>query len=295
LKVSLHVGPHRTGTTYIQYAAFGNRAYLAGEGILFINQPAQSNRIPEALNRYRADIALAEFDRLAESCKGELGAAHPAPAMLYSSETFFAADARRPTEYQRSFSQFVAALQKRGHDVELVFVERNIEDLLTSNALLQASLGNLKFVTPDTAPYLDYLQGFTWKKSFYFDHFKVVHLSFDHLAAQGDLFANFMKLAFRLDLPGLKPIDPALDARNSASDAQIAKGLVMAPLINWLEQFGSVSRFELFNASQPLQTQVSGESWQAIVANIPLLRDCVRGTAGRAIEMFVESREAQRA
>ena len=178
------------------------------------------------------------------------------------------------------------------NEVELVFVERRMEDVLTSNALLQAALGNLKFVTPDPAPYLAYLEGFTWKKSFYFSNFKVAHLDFAHIAGGGDLFANFIKLAYGLDLPELRPIAAGIDARNASSDEQIARGLVMAPLINWLEQFGSVSRFELFNAHQPVKTQVEGASWDAVVANVPLLRDCVRSTARRAIEMFVATPQA---
>jgi hypothetical protein len=282
LKLSLHVGPHRTGTTFIQYAAHANRDYLAAQGIRFINEPAQANGIAAALNNFRPDVALATFDRLLQAAP----VARDAATVLHSSETFFAADASKPAEYERAFMQFAAALGKRGYEIELVFVERDMEDLLTSNALLQASLGNLKFVTPDVSPYIEYLHGFTWQKRFYFDNFKVLHLDFGLLVARGDLFANFMKLAYGLDLPALEPIDPALDARNSASDAQIAKGLVNAPLINWLEQFGSVSRFELFNAAQPLQPQVRGEAFESVVANVPLLRDCVRGMAGRAIQAF---------
>ncbi len=295
MKVSLHLGPHRTATTYIQYAAYQNRAYLADKGIHFINRPAQSNEIPEALIALRPDVALAEFDRLIETSKKEFDAADPAASILYSSEMFFGAELRHAAEFQRGFAQFVANLEGRGHQVELIFVERNLEDVLTSNALLQASLGNLWFVSPVPWPYINYLKVFTWAKSFYFDRFKVVHLGFDHLTGGGDLFANFMKLAYGLDLPQLRPIDPALDARNSPTDAQIARGLVMAPLINWLEQFGSLSRFEMFNASSPLAPPVSGEAWDAIVANVPLLRDFVRSMARKAIEAYPQEAAAAQA
>jgi hypothetical protein len=232
------------------------------------------------------------FDELVQGATDEEGSGNRAPSVLYSSETFFAAEPRRKAQYEKCFTQFVSALQKRGHDVELVFVERDMEDVLTSNALLQASLGNLKFVTTDPSPYLHYIEGFTWKKSFYFANFPVAHLDFARLVASGDLFGNFVKLACGVDLAWFDPIDPAIDARNSTSDAQIAKGIVMAPMINWLEQFGSLSRFDLFNASQPFNPQLQGATWDALMGNIPLLRDCVRVTARRAIEMFVGLHEA---
>jgi hypothetical protein len=286
VKVSLHVGPHRTATTYIQYAAFQNRAYLAGRGIQFINMPAQSTGVAHALNELRPDIALAEFDRLSGACSEEFAGMHPAPSMLYSSEVLFEAELHRAAEYKRAFAKFVSALEARGHAVELVFVERDLEDILTSNALLQVSLGNLAFVTRELRPHLDFLTDYTWKKLFYFDHFKVVHLSYGHLAGGGDLFANFMKLAFGLDLPELSPIDPAIDARNATSDAQIAKGMVLAPVINWLEEFGSLSRFELFNASFPVEPPMSAASKDAMAANASLLRDVVRAAARKALEMF---------
>lgn len=288
LKLRLHVGPHRTATTSIQYAAHRNRALLARHGVLFLNEPAQSTRMPAALNSLRDDLALEEFQRLLDARVAELGGLHPAPSLLFSSETLFAAPQERAAEYEACFTRFLAALGKRGHEVDLVFVERNLEDMLTSNALLQASIGNLKFVTPEPQPYLHYLHGYAWKKAFYFRTCPVAHLDFAVLTRTADVFANFMELAYGLELEGLQPIDPAIDARNTQSDAQIATGLVMAPMINWLEQFGSLPRFDLFNGSVPLVPPVTGPAWDAIVGNVPLLRDCVRANSRRAIEMFVQ-------
>ena len=289
MKLRLHVGPHRTATTYIQYLAHQNRALLARHGVLFLNEPAQSTAMPDALNRLRPDLAIAEFQRLLDARLRELAGAHPDPSLLFSAETFFAAPQEKRAQYEDAFGRFLAVLGERGHEVELIFVERDLEDMLTSNALLQASIGNLGFVTPDTLPYLHFLDGYAWRKAFFFRSCPVLHLDFAHLARESDLFANFMKLAYGLELAGVEPLDPGIDARNTHSDTQIAKGLVLAPVINWLEQFGSLSRFDLFNGSAPLAPPVSGAAWDAMVGSMPLLRDSVRDTARRAIDQFAQA------
>ncbi|APV50832.1 hypothetical protein BWI17_14730 [Betaproteobacteria bacterium GR16-43] len=280
------MGPHRTGTTYIQYAAHRNRALLAKHGIQFINDPAQADEMARALVRLDPQAALALFDRLVASAKAAFPVPVPEVATLYSSETLCVVPRELRNEYERGFAAFIAGLEERGYTVELIFVERDLEDTLTSNALLQTSIGNLEFVSPDPLPFVHYLRGYSAQKMFFFERFKVVHLDFAHLASGGDLFANFLKLAYGVTVAGLEPIDTKIDAHNSTSDEQLARGLVMAPVINWLEQFGSVSRFDLFNASQPFAPPIPEATWAEVADEIPLLRDCMRVTARRALELF---------
>ncbi|HST01757.1 MAG TPA: hypothetical protein VLJ84_08860 [Usitatibacter sp.] len=288
MKVRLHVGPHRTGTTYIQYAAFANREELARAGVLFINKPAQSVGIPRGLIALSPERALKEFDKLLEEARAEVPGAAAAQAALYSSEVFFEADPKQRPHYEVAYAKFLEGLAERGHDVEIVFVERDLEDLLTSNALLQTSLGNLRYVSVSPAAFLEYVEAYAWLKSLYFASRPTLHLDFKALTASGDLFENFMKMACGAELANSRPIDPAVDARNSLTDRQVARGLVMAPLVNWLELFGSVPRFDLFNAAQPVKPPVSEALLEEVVANVPMLRDCLRATARTAIETFVK-------
>lgn len=290
MRLRLHVGPHRTGAGYLQEAAHRNRERLARAGVLFLNEPARHSRVAEALEGLRADIALQQIEKLAAQRREELGSAHPQPSLLYVSDRFFDAQDER-AKYEHAFRQLAAALAQRGYEVELVFVERDIEEVLTANALHQASVGNLQFVTPETAPYLRYLEAYAWKKAFFFAGCKVVHLDHGHLTRSGEMLANYLKLAYGLEVPGLELPD-GVDALDLQDDAQIARGLVMAPMINWLEQFGSLPRAQLLDAPAPLQPHVSGESWNAVVANVSLLRDCVRGTSRRALDLFMQARAA---
>ncbi|HEX4332706.1 MAG TPA: hypothetical protein VH040_11245 [Usitatibacter sp.] len=288
MKLRLHVGPHRTGTTYVQCAALANREALAGAGLLFLNSPAQSVAVPRALVALESDRALAAFDKLVEKARAEVRGADRANAMLYSSEVFFEADPKQRPQYEAAYARFLDGLARRGYEVEIVFVERDLEDLLTSNALLQTSLGNLRYVSVSPTTFMEYVETFAWLKSLYFASRPVLHLDFKALTAAGDLFANFLRLSSGIELANPSPIDPAIDARNSLTDRQVARGLVMAPLVNWLELFGSVPRFELFNAAQPVKPPVSEALLEEVVAGVPMLRDCLRATARSAIETFVK-------
>ena len=288
MKVRLHVGPHRTGTTYVQYAAFANREALAEAGILFINNPAQSVAIPRALIALAPDRALREFDKLLSQAQAEVSRASSAHTALYSSEVFFEADPKQRAAYEADYAKFLAGLAERGHEVDLVFVERDLEDLLTSNALLQTSLGNLRYVSASPMAFLEYVETYAWLKSMYLGSRPTLHLDFPSLTAAGDLFDNFMRTACGVSLASPTPIDPAIDARNSLTDRQVARGLLLAPLVNWLELFGSVPRFELFNAVQPMKPPVSEALLDEVVANMPMLRDTFRAVARNAIDTFVK-------
>jgi hypothetical protein len=294
MRVRIHVGPHRTGTTYIQYAAFANREALAAAGLLYVNNPAQSIGIPRQLLALAPDRALAEFDRLVDEARSSVRGGDAASTLFYSSEVFFEADPKQKPAYEAAFDRFLEGLAKRGHEVDFVFVERVLEDLLTSNALLQTSLGNLRYVSVSPMAFLDYIEAYAWLKSLYFSRRAVLHLDFAHLTAGGDLFENFLKFSSGIELPSVAAIDPAIDARNSITDQQVARGLIMAPMVNWLELFGSVSRFELFNAVQPVKPPVSDALFEEVVASIPMLRDCLRATARGAIETFVKRNEPPR-
>ncbi|HEX4781516.1 MAG TPA: hypothetical protein VH301_12225 [Usitatibacter sp.] len=288
MKVRLHVGPHRTGTTYIQYAAFANREALAEAGVLFINKPAQCVGIPRALIALDAEGALGMFDQLLAEARSEIAGAAKAQAVLYSSEVFFEADPRQRPQYEAAYAKFLEGLGKRGHEVEIVFVERDLEDLLTSNALLQTSMGNLRYVGPSATAFLEYVETYSWLKSMYFASGGTLHLDFAALTASGDLFANFTKAGLGVSLASPRSIDPSIDARNSLTDRQVARGLLLAPIVNWLELFGSVPRFELFNAAQPLRPPVSEALLDEVVANVPMLRDTFRAVARNAIDSFVK-------
>ena len=284
MKVDLHIGPHRTATTWIQWAAHRNRDALADRGILFINEPAQSNQVARALVREDADAALEEFDRLLDASLERNGARHPAPSALHSSEVFFEANRRGLDAYGAAFRKFVDGLHFRGHEVRLVFVERSLEDRVVSNAMLQVSLGNLQYLSCDPTAFREYVEANVWLKDFFFGGFDVAHLGFDDLSGEGDVFVNFLHLLYGMGFPEAAPPDAAVDARNGVSDLQVARGLLLAPVLNWVELFGSVPRFELFNASMKLAAPVSDASLAAIVSQVPMIRDCMRAMVRRAIE-----------
>lgn len=285
MRLSLHVGPGRTGSTWVREAAAANAQLLARHGVHAL-EAAAVVKAAKALNQMRPDIASRAMLAAAEAATagGDSG------LLLGSSEAFFAASLEDAPRYERAFGEFAATLAAAGLALEVVFVERDLEDLITSHALHEACLGNLEFVTPDAAPYARFIERYRWLKAFYFGRFPVLHLSFDHLTGEGDVFANFLRLAYGLEVGKLLP---AADARNACSDAAIARGLVMAPMVNWLEQFGSLPRQQLLEGPGPLEAQVTGASWDAMVANVALLRDSARANAKRALLRFVENRETQ--
>ena len=200
---------------------------------------------------------------------------------------FFEARLRRAATYEADFRRFVDALRAEGHEVRLVFVERDLRELLVSNALLQVSLGNLKYVTTDPLAFTDYLENYQWLKGFYFGQFDVAHLDFRLLVGEGDAFANFLRLAYGMELAGAAPPPEGIDARNTVTDEQVARGLLLAPIVNWVELFGSISRFEMFNASPRLEAPVSGAAFEAMAARVPLIREAMRAMASRALEEYL--------
>jgi len=287
MRVRLHVGPPGTGTARIQQGSLARRETLAGAGILSMQGPGKSDGIPKALIALDVERALREFDRLFGAARDEVPRARDAHTLLYSSDVFFQADSRLKPDFERAFASFLEGLASRGHDVDVVFVERPIEDLLMSHALLQASLGDLRYVSADPGAFLEYVDSYAWLKGVYFARCPVLHLDFNVLDASGDLFSNFMKASCGIDVP---PVGAAKDDE-TVTDRHVARGLLMAPLVNWMELFGSVSRADLINAAHlkpPIPDGLLDES----AASIPLLRDCLRATARRAIEMYVKRHAA---
>ena len=59
MRIDLHVGPHRTATTWIQWAAHANREALAARGLLFLNESTQCTGVARALVQERPDVAIA--------------------------------------------------------------------------------------------------------------------------------------------------------------------------------------------------------------------------------------------
>jgi hypothetical protein len=272
------VGPQKTGARLLREAAIRNRTMLAQRGLHVLNSAEGPERIARDLNGLHPDSAAAEVLRLLEA-----SGAPSSSIAFYSSEAFFAAPVERAAAYEEAFARFAATLASRDITVEIAFVERSMEDLLTALALHHAARGDLKFVTPDLAPYLGQLRAYGWLKGFYFARFPTLHFDYGSLTAEGDLLANFLRLGYGIDTTGLQ----AAGAIPATSDEEVARGLSLAPLANWMEQFGSMPRAEMFEAPEPVRAPLEGEPWRAAVESAALLRDCVRGNARRAIERYV--------
>jgi len=135
IRLAIHVGPHKTGSTSVQRALAAARDSLAGQGVWYPpSLPGASwpDQHADAWILLR-DGRLAEFDRwLAAS--GDEARQRGCDTLLLSSENFHVPRTRPP---------LAAAAERHrratGGDVRYVFVRRDIVDLARSRALSHIS------------------------------------------------------------------------------------------------------------------------------------------------------------
>ena len=135
IRLAVHVGPHKTGSTSVQRALAAARETLAGLGVWYPpSLPGASwpDQHADAWILLR-DRRCADFDRWLDGCREE-ATKHGCDTLLISSENFHVPRTRRP---------LAKALDRHrrntGGDTRYVFVRRDIVDLAQSRALSHIS------------------------------------------------------------------------------------------------------------------------------------------------------------
>lgn len=129
-RLYIHIGPHKTGTTYLQQCLFGARNALSERGVLYpssgLGEWQAHHRLAFALKGRRDRKEAAEIpskERETEWIVEEVSRSDAAVVIL-SSEEFFSV---RPDQIQYLASRF------EGFDVKAVFYARRQDELFVSN------------------------------------------------------------------------------------------------------------------------------------------------------------------
>ncbi len=135
VRLAVHVGPHKTGSTSVQRALAAARETLATQGVWYPpSLPGASwpEQHADAWIMLRDGRAV-DFDRWLDDCREE-ATTRGCDTLLLSSENFHVPRTRRP---------LAAALDRQrrmtGGDTRYVFVRRDIVDLARSRALSHIS------------------------------------------------------------------------------------------------------------------------------------------------------------
>lgn len=136
-RVYLHVGPFKTGTTYLQSLLTANAARLGEQGVLYPGGTfaRQSRAIHDALGRESmpsSDRSIAgEWDRLADEMRG-----WPGTAAVLSQETLSAAERK---DVDRLYERIA------GPDVHVIYTARDLSRV--APAMWQTSLRSRRTAT----------------------------------------------------------------------------------------------------------------------------------------------------
>lgn len=118
-KLYLHIGPHKTGSTYLQKALYSNREGLEENGITYPIDPSSSHvahhDLAELYQFKKHEESKALADRLIGQCDGSL---------ILSSENFDRLDLESVSKLKKDFE---------GYEVFVLFFSRNLGELLVSN------------------------------------------------------------------------------------------------------------------------------------------------------------------
>lgn len=137
----IHIGPHKTGSTYLQYTFGRNRDWLGGHGILYPNQWRLSERYP--VHRRLVDD-LEEGNATLEKNFSALHAS-PSPVVLISSEDLSELSVNH-LRYLRDLLQL--------NPIRIVFYCRSWASLVYSSWKMLVNQGN-PYILPDIV--LDHL------------------------------------------------------------------------------------------------------------------------------------------
>jgi hypothetical protein len=123
----LHVGPHKTGTTSIQYAAAQFKSVLAQQGILYPESIAGAI-YPKSHNDVALLIAQGETGRVESYTDGLLAETGDSTTVFMSAEEF------SPLFNSDHFGRFLDRIDPF-FAVSMVYVKRRLDTLITSNVV----------------------------------------------------------------------------------------------------------------------------------------------------------------
>lgn len=155
MKIYLHVGLHKTGTSYLQKLFFENSDYLESQGILYPNTPGHAH------HRFAACFKNGDLTQASEIFESFVSEARRKNInrMLISSEVF--------SEIESADAVYDAFY---GHDVEVILYLREPVGLYLSayNQLVrEPSVRRSKPISEGNIYNLDYLSHFErWRKAF---------------------------------------------------------------------------------------------------------------------------------
>lgn len=122
MRVVVHIGVHKTGTSALQYFLSTNRLLLRSRGIFYEPEPGQTNNTTLAIGMRKGNAAHHEWARIRFQTLLSAATAHGCDSLLMSSEEFTG---------ERLDMDVMQALLT-GHQVTVIAYMRSADELVTS-------------------------------------------------------------------------------------------------------------------------------------------------------------------
>ncbi len=199
-RLILHVGPHRTGTTSIQKTLHRARLELAADGILYPESTPEAH-YPEQHSDLALLVKARRSAEVRQYCEDVLATAvrSGCPVILLSGEEFSS------LVQDEAFIDLVEGLRGLA-DVDLVYVQRKVSDVIRSN-IMQQVMGNVFTLAHRAADFDDRIaDSYRWigAQQRFFQALDAIFLDFETLAGD-ELPLRFIERITGRSLTYLEP------------------------------------------------------------------------------------------